>query len=327
MSRAARVRFWHAARSRPAPEAALASYRIKMATHSLPILNGYELIERIGRGAGAIISLARETAGGRLVAIKHVIRETAEDERFIAQAENEFQVARQLENPYLRRCFDLLRVRKWLKTRELFLIMEHVDGERLEDQPPASLARILEIFRHAAEGLHAMHLAGFVHADIKPNNILLTRDGGLKIIDFGQSCPIGHVKQRIQGTPDYMAPEQVLRKTIDQRTDVFNLGATLYRVVTGKMFKTIMPMAPTAARKIELESQRGNQPPHELNPQIPVPLSKLISACCATAKEHRPADMRAVLSRLEVIEHVLTRHRTPRRGRAPRPERRDGPAA
>ncbi len=297
-----------------------------MPTRSLPILAGYDLIERIGRGAGAVISLARETAGGRLVAIKHVVRETAEDERFIAQAENEFEVARQLENPYLRRCFDLLRVRKWLKTREVFLIMEHVDGERLEDQPPTSLARIVEIFRATAEGLHAMHVAGFVHADIKPNNILLTRDGGLKIIDFGQSCPLGHVKQRIQGTPDYMAPEQVLRKSIDQRTDVFNLGATMYRVVTGKIYKTIMPTAPSGARKIELELQRGNQPPHEINPQIPVPLSKLISACCATAKEHRPADMREVLSRLDLIDHVLTRHRTPRRGRPAREERHEDPA-
>lgn len=160
-----------------------------MPTRAIPILPGYEVISRIGRGAGAIISLARDGERGRLVAVKHILRRGPEDDRFIAQAETEWAVARDLDHPYLRKCFDLVRVRKWLKTRELVLVLEYVDGERLEDECPQDLPSILSIFMKVAEGLQALHQRGYAHADIKPNNILLTRDGGLKIIDFGQRLP------------------------------------------------------------------------------------------------------------------------------------------
>jgi len=280
-----------------------------MRSRAIPILPGYEILERIGRGAGAVISLARETASGRLVAIKHVVRRTADDDRFIVQAENEFQVARQVEHRYLRRCYEIVRVRKWLKTRELFLIMEYVDGVRLEDHRPAEMGPVVSIFKKTAEGLHALHEQGYAHADIKPHNILLTRDGLLKIIDFGQSCPLGHVKQRVQGTPDYMAPEQIFRKAIDRQTDVFCLGATMYWVCTGKRFRTLMPTAPAGSKMIEIESERGSEPPHILNPATPIPLSNLIMECCAPVREQRPRDMREVVSWLEVVRHLLQRRR------------------
>lgn len=270
-------------------------------------LPGYEILSPLGRGAGAAITLALDTATRRQVAIKHVVARTPEDERFIVQAETEFRVASQLDHPCLRKCYDIVRVRKWLKTRELFLIMEYVDGERLEDQCPERLEEIVRVFMEVAEGLHAMHLAGFVHADIKPNNILVTGDGEIKIIDFGQSCSIGHRKTRLQGTPDYMAPEQVQRQRLDHRTDIFNLGASLYWVVTGKWFKTMISAAPAAAKKIEIDSRRGSDAPHELNSLIPISLSKLIMECCENSPEARPQDMRKVASRLEVVLHLLDR--------------------
>jgi serine/threonine-protein kinase len=278
-----------------------------MPTRAIPILPGYDVISRIGRGAGAVISLARDIAHGRNVAVKHVLRRGPADDRFIAQAENEYAVARNFDHPYLRKCYDLVRVRRWLKTRELVLVMEYVDGERLEDECPSDLPTILSIFKKVAEGLQALHEYGYAHADIKPNNILLTASGGLKIIDFGQSCPLGHVKERIQGTPDYIAPEQVYRAAIDQRTDVYNLGATMYWIVTGKWFRTLITVAAPTATRIALESQRGNDPPHELNPTIPLPLSRLILECCEATRERRPRDMREVLSRLETVEHLLSR--------------------
>lgn len=284
-----------------------------MRKRTLPQLPGYEIDYCIGRGAGATISLAVEKAAARQVAVKHVIAHAPRDERFIEQAENEFAVATKLNHPALRKCFDIVRVRKWLKVREVFLIMEYVEGDRLEDQCPESLDSIASIFIDVAEGLHSMHLAGFVHADIKPNNILLLRGGGVKVIDFGQSCPIGHQKERVQGTPDYMAPEQIHRRPIDQRTDVFNLGATMYWVMTGKFFRTQISTAPAASKKIEIESRRGNSPPHDLNPRVPVPLSRLIMDCCESDREQRPRDMRDVIARLETVRHVLSRRPEGRR--------------
>ena len=279
-------------------------------------LPGYDVRGRIGRGAGALISEGLEKATGRQVAIKHIVRQNAADEKFFAQAENEYEVARRFEHPLLRRCYDIFRVRKWLKTQELILIMEFVDGTPLEEHPPEQLDQSIAVFIKIAQGLHALHGYGFAHADIKPNNVLITPGMGVKIIDFGQSCPLGHIKERIQGTPDFMAPEQVERKKIDHRTDVFNLGATMYWALTGKHFKTMINTAPTGAKQIDVDSKRGNDPPHEVNPRIPLALSKLITDCCSYGREARPADMREVVSRLEVVQHVISlREREMRGGR------------
>lgn len=278
-----------------------------MSNKAIALLPDYELIGRLGRGAGATISHARQVSSGRDVAIKHVIRRNPEDARFIAQAEVEYELAKTFEHPYLRQCYDLVRIRKWMKTQHLFLVMEYVEGVRLEDRRPEDFFEVLWVFRKVAEGLHALHELGYAHADIKPNNILLTKDDSVKIIDFGQSCPLGHVKQRVQGTPDYIAPEQVLRKPIDQRTDVFNLGATMYWIVTGRFFTTLIQNVQVGDKRTEIESKRGNQAPHELDESIPVGLSRLIMECCDEHPEKRPRDMKAVLSRLEVLEHVIKR--------------------
>jgi serine/threonine protein kinase len=280
---------------------------------TLAQLPGYEIIGRIGKGAGAVIYEARESASRQRVAIKHVVRHGSQDDRFVEQAENEYKVAHQLDHPYLRKCMDIIRSRRWLKTRELFLIMEFVEGERLDhryqDKRPEQVEPAVEIFLHVAEGLQAMHRHGYVHADIKPNNILLTPDGGLKIIDFGQSCAVGHKKERIQGTPDFIAPEQVALAHLDQRTDIFNLGATMYWVLTGKAFSTILPSAPAGSKKIELDARRGSEPPHETNPRVPLPFSRLIVECCASRRENRPEDMSKVISRLEMIQLLLAKSR------------------
>lgn len=271
-------------------------------------LPGYEIVTRVGRGAGAVIYEGRKRASRETVAVKHVVRKSAEDDRFLDQAESEYEVARRFDHPYLRKCLDLIRVKRWLKTRELFLIMEWVEGKRLEEHRPDDLATTIALLIQVAEGLLALHKLGYAHADIKPNNILLTR-GAVKIIDFGQSCPLGHAKQRVQGTPDFMAPEQVLRLPIDQRTDVFNLGATMYWMVTGKWFRTLMSSAPTAAKKIEIDSRIGNEPPHTLNPDIPLPFSQLIMECCQDERDKRPWDMTKVISRLQTVLHLMERKR------------------
>ncbi len=274
-------------------------------------LPDYEILERLGRGAGAIIYSARRRGDGRKVAVKHVVRHGPQDDRFIEQAENEYEVARQLDHPYLRKCLDLVRVRRWLKVRELFLIMELVEGHRLDElyehQRPQQLEQAVRIFIRIAEGLAAMHKAGFVHGDIKPRNVFMLDGGAIKIFDFGQSCPIGHAKTRIQGTPDFIAPEQVLRQPLDQRTDIFNLGATMYWVLTGKAWRTMLSGASPGQMKQKLDARRANDPPHVVNPSVPLALSRLVSECCEHDKDQRPWNMHTVISRLETVLHVLDR--------------------
>lgn len=271
-------------------------------------LPGYDIVKRIGKGAGAVIYHARQRSTRKDFAVKHVVRHSAEDERFVEQAENEAAVASGLDHAFLRRCIGIERVRRWLKIHEVFLVMELVDAPRLEDERPQSLDEIVRIYRQVAEGLDGLHRTGFAHADIKPNNIMILPNA-VKIIDFGQSCRLGHRKVRVQGTPDFIAPEQVQRNPIDQRTDVFNLGATMYWVATGKWFRTLMNTGMTASKMIDVNARSGNEEPHVIRKQIPLPLSKLIMDCCEPRPIDRPRDMKQVISRLDTVAHLIERKR------------------
>jgi serine/threonine-protein kinase len=270
-----------------------------------PDLPGYRILKHLGTGAHAVIHLGVQVESGEKVAIKRIVRRGPDDDKFLVQAENEFAIAGSLNHPALRRCLDLIRVRKWLKTRALYLVMEYAEGDTLEHHPPSRLGRVPAMFINVAEGLHAMHLQGYVHTDIKPNNIVLHTHDRVKIIDFGQSCRLGHAKQRVQGTPDYMAPEQVRRQPLDQRTDVFNLGATMYWVVTRRAFSTAMPTQVDKNKLIDLASSRRNPPPEELNPKVHSLLSKLIMRCCEDNPTKRPRDMREVIGSLELVDHKM----------------------
>jgi len=152
-----------------------------------------------------------------------------------------------------------------------------------------------------------MHDLGYLHTNIKPNNILLTDNGSIKIIDFGQSCPIGFKKPRIQGTPDYIAPEQVERRRLTQQTDVFNLGATLYWALTGKAYPTVIGKG---GQRQTTHHRSLIPPPHELNNDVPPGLSKLSMDCCRHDPPRRPMGMKEVISRLETARQVLAKRRS-----------------
>ena len=176
-------------------------------------VGGFTIIRRIGNGARSTIYLATDDEDGSTVALKRLIFEKPEDHRFFEQTELEFKVAQKIDHPYVRKCYKLRKIRSMFRMKELLLSMEHFEGQPLEETTTLSLGDVLLVFRMVAAGLNAMHQQGFVHCDIKPNNILINKNGAIKIIDLGQSCPIGTIKSRIQGTPDYIAPEQVQRKT------------------------------------------------------------------------------------------------------------------
>ena len=254
-------------------------------------VSGYTVLERLGTGARSTIWLVTEQRTGEHYALKRVVRRATEDTRYIQQAQNDFEISRRVEHPCLRRSIDMRRVRKLFQIRELHVVMEYVDGRTLEQIGPLGSHGLLGVFTHVAQGLEALHKMGYVHTDIKPNNILIGTDGQVKIIDFGQSCPIGHVKGRIQGTPDYIAPEQVEKGApLDQRTDVFNLGATLYWAVTGRVIPTVLPSKKRHGG-IDLVGPREAPLAHEVNPNVPPALSRLIADCCQPVPKDRPADM------------------------------------
>ncbi len=270
-------------------------------------LSGYRFTRQIDTGAGSTIHLAVEMKTNETVAIKHVRRKGPDDDKFLAQAEGEYNICKDLDHPVLRRIYSMHKVRKRLAVRDLYLVMEYVDGLNLERARPNRLNTFLRVFNQVAMGLHAMHEASVVHVDIKPTNIMVAKGGGVKIIDFGQSCPMFHRKDRIQGTPDYIAPEQVARRPLDRRTDVFNLGATMYWVLTSEKY-------PTEIQGIDAQPGvavlRSDKPvaPSQLNDKIPDSLSQLIMECCREDPGERPADMKQVIARLAVVKTLWDKY-------------------
>ncbi len=268
---------------------------------------GYDVVATLGEGARSTIYAVKDRRG-QLYALKHVVKEKAKDQRFLDQAILEHKVASQLNHPSLRRCYKMIRQRQLLRVVEVFVLMEMVDGVTLEHQRPTDLIQMCQICGKIADGLESMHEGGYVHADIKPNNIIVTDDWSVKIIDFGQSCQIGTVKQRIQGTPDYIAPEQVRRKAITPRTDVFNLGATMYWLLTGSHITTMIPKGIGGGEQTEPEP---TAPPIQVRPDVPAALSALVMQCIETTVNDRPDSMARVRDRLDLAIGQLVRRASP----------------
>jgi len=260
-------------------------------------IDGYTIIRKLGTGARSVIYLAIEEETRKRVALKRAVLERPEDSRIFQQIETEFKVSKQIDHPYIRKCYNLIRVRKLMKTHELLMIMEFFDGQSLEDQKRLSMIDVLLVFRMVATALNAMHERGYVHCDIKPNNILFKSEGGIKIIDLGQSCKLGEIKKRIQGTPDYIAPEQVRREHLSHRTDIFNLGATMYWALTGRNVPTLIPKKNEFG--IMVEETQTIKSPHELYRKIPKSLSDLVMKCVKEKPADRPSNMLEIIGLLD----------------------------
>jgi serine/threonine protein kinase len=264
----------------------------------------YDVLEKLGEGARSVIYAVSDPTTRQVFALKHVIRAEQKDIRFVEQVETEYEVSRQFNHPNLRKSFELKIIKTMLvKVAEAYLVMEMVDGKPLDVRPPTEMMDILDTFIQAAQGLKAMHQMGWAHCDIKPNNILRNDKGQVKVIDFGQACKIGTIKERIQGTPDYIAPEQVNRKPINQQTDVFNLGATLYWNLTGKHIPTLYTVNKKGENSFLMDDRIDT--PMDLNPKVPQAVSNLVMDCVSTKQQKRPVDMDAVITRLELGRHII----------------------
>lgn len=271
-----------------------------------PLYDGYETVRKLGVGAASTIYEVRNQVTGQTRALKHVIRKDGEDKRMIEQVENEFEIARKVDHPYIRKVHEIKKIKRRLQVREVFMLMDCCPGISLEQSPRRSLVDLLLIFHMVADGIKAMHTVGLLHCDMKPSNIIIAENGGICVIDLGQSCPMGTVKRRIQGTPDYIAPEQVKRSPLRRCTDVFNLGATIYWALTGKNIPTMIPKKTDRIQFVSSGTVEAPIPPHLLKPQIPAGVSNLVMECVSKSPSNRPADMSALIARLDLLISMLT---------------------
>jgi serine/threonine protein kinase len=263
---------------------------------------GYQVVQFLGSGACSTIWRIRDCQTDKDYALKRVVKRHSGDFRFFEQAENEYEIASQLDHPVLRHMYSIRRIKRWMSLREIHLIMEFCEGKTVQDNRPKSVAESVRIYSQIAQALSYMNAQGFVHADMKPNNILIAPGGAVKVIDFGQSCRLGAIKRRIQGTPDFIAPEQINRRPLDARTDVFNFGASLYWTLAGRPIPTSMTKG-SAALLADLLAV----PLDQVNAEVPAPLSKLVLECIESLPSRRPASMNEVGSRLMLIARKLSK--------------------
>jgi eukaryotic-like serine/threonine-protein kinase len=264
----------------------------------------YAVLGTLGKGAHSSILHVRRQADSREYALKVVTIDDPEQMKFVEQARHEFKIAQMLGHPNLIKIYCLETQKDWLfRVKGVHLLIEFVNGKTLDQVPPMSMEKLVPVLAWIASGLMHMHRRGVFHADLKPNNIMLGKRGEVKILDYGLAHIKGETKNRIQGTPEYIAPETVRSKIINERTDIYNLGATMYRLTTLQL-----PPSMASSPEVRLSGKflkSKLKPVNELNHSVPDALCKLIHRCLDFVPEKRPERMGEVYEDLKQIAEDL----------------------
>ncbi len=279
----------------------------------------YKIIEELGKGGMGRVYKAQDTEIREKVALKLLKPEIAADKKTIERFQNELKFARKISHRNVCRMYDLNK-----EESSYYITMEYVPGEDLKStiirigQLP--IAKTISIAKQVCEGLEEAHGLDVVHRDLKPQNIMIDKEGNARIMDFGIARSV--TGKRITGagvmigTPEYMSPEQVEGKDIDQRSDIYSLGVILYEMVTGRVpFEGDTPFTIGVKQKSEMP-----QNPREFNTQISDDLNRVILRCLEKDREKRYQSAGEVRSELENIEKdILTTEKTAAE-RKPEPE-------
>lgn len=273
----------------------------------------YDLVEKIAEGGMGAIYKGRDQQSGQVVAIKIMPPHMAANPTLLKRFEQEFKAASKLNHPNIVRALEYGDA-----GTTPFLVMEFVDGEslgqKLEREKRMSEAEAIRIVAQVAQGLHRAHKIGMIHRDVKPDNILLDKNGTAKLADLGlvkeTETDLNLTKTgRGLGTPHFMAPEQFRNaKNADARCDIYSLGATLYQLVTGVLpFKSSGPLD-AWMKKI----QNDLDEPKTIVPTLSERVNWAISRAMSADPDKRPATCREFVE--DLIGHSTRRVATVKDG-------------
>jgi len=264
----------------------------------------YEIIEELGRGGMGKVYRAEDTKIKAEIALKLIKPEISADKKTIERFSNELKTTRMISHRNVCRMFDLGEDKG-----TYFITMEYVAGQDLKglirQTGQLTIGKAVAIAKQVTEGLAEAHRLGVVHRDLKPSNIMIDKEGNARIMDFGIARSL-HTKSMtgegvIIGTPEYMSPEQVGGKDVDQRSDIYSLGVILYEMLTGgALFEGDTPLSIAVKHKSEKPKD-----PKELNDQIPDDLDRLILRCLEKDKDKRYQSAEEMRSELENIEEGI----------------------
>ena len=261
----------------------------------------YQIIEELGKGGMGKVYKAQDTDLKEKVAIKLLRPEIAADKKTIERFRNELKFARKIRHKNVCQMYDLNK-----EAGLHYITMEYVDGKDLKSMirmmGQLGSGKTIFIAKQVCEGLVEAHRLGVVHRDLKPQNIMVDEDGNARIMDFGIARSLktkGITAAGVMiGTPEYMSPEQVEGKEVDQRSDIYSLGVILYEMVTGRVpFEGDTPFTIGVKHKSEMPKD-----PKEFNTQLPEDLNLVILRCLEKDREKRyqsAGEVRAELTRIE----------------------------
>jgi len=261
----------------------------------------FTVLETLGSGAHSSILHIRRAEDDREYALKLVNIDDKDDLKYLEQARHEFRVGQMLNHPNLVKVYAFETEGGWFSgPKKAKLLIEFAPGKTMDQLPLLRMAKLLRVFERIADALTHMHKQGVYHADLKPNNLIYDRGTRVKVIDYGLAWIRGETKNRVQGTPEYMAPETVEHKLINERTDIYNFGATMYRLTTLQLppcwvtDEDSLPMT----KKLFLEQLK---PVRSINPLVPEGLAELIHQCLEPNATKRPERMSAIPGRLDEL--------------------------
>ncbi|MFI5487956.1 protein kinase domain-containing protein [Micromonospora echinaurantiaca] len=258
-------------------------------TPSLRLHDRYVLRERIGLGGMSEVWRADDDVLGRPVAVKALAGELAADPQLRATIQREARAAARLTHPHVTQVYDYGEATLAGGTVVPYLVMELVEGRNLADRltaGPLAWPDAVRMAGQVAAALAAAHRIGVVHRDIKPGNVMLT-DTGAKVLDFGIAAlagpRAGQTGELLMGTPAYFAPERMTSAAPDPASDVYALGALLYRTLTGR---APLPVQ-TWEDAMEVHARHTPVPPLRI-PGLPADIAELTLACLAADPARRP---------------------------------------
>jgi len=265
------------------------------------IAGRYQVIEELGRGGMGRVYRVLDKKVGEEVALKLIKPEIAADEKTILRFRNELRTARNIGHPNVTRMYDLGE-----DQGAHYITMEYMRGEDLKSfirrSGRLTVDKAVKIAVQVAEGLAEAHRHGVVHRDLKPQNVMIDRDGNARIMDFGIARSVkseGITGGGVMiGTPEYMSPEQVEGKAADQRSDLYSLGIILYEMLTGRV-----PFTGDSTLGVAMKHKSEPPPdPQKQNPQIPAALGRLVLKCLEKEPAGRYPTAEDLIAGLKAVE-------------------------
>lgn len=275
-------------------------------------LGRYEIISEIGQGAMGVVYKATDPLIDRIVAIKTINLGLAQEEKeeYEGRFYQEAKAAGRLSHPNIVTIYDVGK-----SGDVAYIAMEFLQGREIRDLldegKALSVRDVLDIVSQVALGLAYAHEHGIVHRDVKPSNIMMIRDGHVKITDFGiarmESASVRTQTGMVLGSPKYMSPEQVMGKQIDQRSDIFSLGVMLYEMLTGKA-----PFVGENVNAIMYQTLNGIPPsPSSVNPAVPEMLNFIVAKALAKGLDDRYQNAKDLADDLRACRDALPRPTDP----------------